>query len=90
MAKIKSIKCYNFVMLKGAAYMTFNIKFYDSYSQLIAIDFSNPIKNSKFLKTNEFVIYYKENNLAKKRFGIAISNKIDVRVSPLSINFFYA
>lgn len=39
-------------------------------------EFSNLIKNSKFLKTNEFVIYYKENNLAKKRFGIAISNKI--------------
>ena len=39
-------------------------------------EFSNLIKNSKFLKTKEFVIYYKENNLEKKRFGIAISNKI--------------
>lgn len=39
-------------------------------------EFSNLIKNSKFIKTNEFVIYYNENNLAKKRFGIAISNKI--------------
>ena len=39
-------------------------------------EFSNLIKNSKFLKTKEFVIYYKENNLNKKRFGIAISNKI--------------
>lgn len=39
-------------------------------------EFSNLIKNSKFFKTKEFVIYYKENNLSKKRFGIAISNKI--------------
>ena len=39
-------------------------------------EFSNLIKNSKFIKTNEFVLYYKENNLEKKRYGIAISNKI--------------
>ena len=39
-------------------------------------EFSNLIKNSKFIKTKEFVIYYKENDLNKKRFGIAISNKI--------------
>ena len=39
-------------------------------------EFSNLIKNAKFFKTKEFVIYYKENNLEKKRFGIAISNKI--------------
>ena len=39
-------------------------------------EFSNLIKNAKFFKTKEFVIYYKENNLEKKRFGLAISNKI--------------
>lgn len=39
-------------------------------------EFSNLIRNSKFIKTNEYVIYYNENNLNKKRFGIAISNKI--------------
>ena len=39
-------------------------------------DFSNIIKTSKFIKTNEYVIYYKENNLNTTRFGIAISNKI--------------
>ena len=39
-------------------------------------EFSELIKNSKFFKTKEFVIYYKENNLLKRRFGIAISNKI--------------
>lgn len=39
-------------------------------------EFSDLIKNSKFIKTKEFVIYYKENNIEKKRFGIAISNKI--------------
>ena len=39
-------------------------------------EFSNLIKNSKYIKTNEFVIYYNINNLQQKRFGIAISNKI--------------
>ena len=39
-------------------------------------EFSYLIKNSKYLKTKEFIIYYNENNLSKKRFGIAISNKI--------------
>ena len=39
-------------------------------------EFSNLIKSAKFFKTKDFVIYYKENNLEKKRFGIAISNKI--------------
>ena len=39
-------------------------------------EFSKLIKNSKFIKNNDFVIYYNENNLSKKRFGIAISNKI--------------
>ncbi|MBQ3021589.1 MAG: ribonuclease P protein component [Bacilli bacterium] len=39
-------------------------------------EFNDLIKNGKFIKNNEFVIYYKENNLNKKRFGIAISTKL--------------
>ena len=39
-------------------------------------EFSNIIKNSEFFKTNEFTIYYKENNFNKKRFGIAVSSKL--------------
>lgn len=39
-------------------------------------EFSNLIKNSNFFKTKDFVIYHKENDLSKTRFGIAISNKI--------------
>ena len=39
-------------------------------------EFTLLIKNGKFIKNNDYVIYYKENNLNKKRFGIAISNKI--------------
>lgn len=38
--------------------------------------FSDLIKNSKYFKIDEYIIYYKENNLNKKRFGIAVSNKI--------------
>lgn len=39
-------------------------------------EFSTLIKTGRFIKTKDYVIYYKENNLSKKRFGIAISNKI--------------
>ena len=39
-------------------------------------EFTDLITNSKFLKTKEYIIYYKDNNLNKKRFGIAISNKV--------------
>ena len=39
-------------------------------------EYSNLIKNGKFIKTKDYVIYYLNNNLDKKRFGLAISNKI--------------
>ena len=39
-------------------------------------EFSLLINKGKFLKTEDFVIYYKENNFNKKRFGIAVSNKL--------------
>ena len=39
-------------------------------------EFSTLIKTGRFIKTKDYVIYYKENNLSKKRFGIAISNKV--------------
>ena len=39
-------------------------------------DFTTLIKTGKFIKTKDYVIYYKENDLEKMRFGLAISNKI--------------
>ena len=39
-------------------------------------EFSILIKTSRFIKTKEYVIYYKENNLNKIRYGIAVSTKI--------------
>ena len=39
-------------------------------------EFSTLIKTGRFIKTKDYVIYYKENNLEKKRFGIAISTKL--------------
>ena len=39
-------------------------------------DFSTLIRTGRFIKTNDYVIYHKDNDLNKKRFGIAISNKL--------------
>lgn len=39
-------------------------------------EYSNLIKNGSYIKTKEYVIYYLNNDYNKKRFGLAISNKI--------------
>ena len=39
-------------------------------------EFTDLIKNGKFFKTNDYIIYYKESNLNKVRFGIAVSSKL--------------
>ena len=39
-------------------------------------EYSNLIKNGSYIKTKEYVIYSLDNELNKKRFGLAISNKI--------------
>lgn len=38
-------------------------------------EFNNLINNEKFIKNNNFVIYYKDNSYNYSRFGIAISKK---------------
>ena len=39
-------------------------------------EFNSLIKTGKFIKNEDYVIYYNENNLAKKRFGVAVSSKL--------------
>ena len=39
-------------------------------------EYSILIQTAKYIKSNEYIIYYKDNDLNKKRFGIAISNKL--------------
>lgn len=39
-------------------------------------DFNNIIKTGKYIKNNYFVIYNKENNLNKIRFGLAVGKKM--------------
>ena len=39
-------------------------------------EFTELITKSKYFKTKEYIVYYKDNDLNKRRFGIAISNKI--------------
>ena len=44
-------------------------------------EFSDIIKNSRYIKNNDFIIYYRDNNYNQKRFGIAISKKIGKAVT---------
>ena len=39
-------------------------------------EFNLLIKTGRFIKNDDYVIYYKDNNLQQKRFGIAVSNKL--------------
>ena len=39
-------------------------------------DFDNIIKKGKYIKNNEYVIYYIDNGKEKDRFGISVSKKI--------------
>ena len=57
MAKIKSIKFYNFVEIPGATSLSLNIYFYDVLGNLILMDFSNPISsNAIHCETSEYIV----------------------------------
>ena len=58
MAKVKSIKFYNFVELSESRYISMNVRFYDINGKLILIDFSNPMKmpTSTYCENSEYVV----------------------------------
>ena len=57
MAKIKSIKFYNFVELAGSDCVTVNVQFYDINGKLILIDFSNPISSTNtYSENSEYIV----------------------------------
>lgn len=57
MAKVKSIKFYNFVELAGSDCVTLNTQFYDINGKLILIDFSNPTSStSTHSENSEYII----------------------------------
>ena len=39
-------------------------------------EFTLLIKTGKFIKNHDFVIYYKDNDLSKIRYGVAVSTKL--------------
>ena len=58
MAKMKSIKFYNFTELSGSDGVTVNARFYDINGKLILIDFSNPMKTltSTYGENSEYIV----------------------------------
>jgi len=39
-------------------------------------EFNLLIKTGRFIKNDDYVIYYKDNNLLKQRYGVAVSTKL--------------
>ena len=57
MAKIKSIKFYNFVEIPGVVSLSLNVNFYDTLGNLILMDFSNPISlSATYCETSEYIV----------------------------------
>ena len=58
MAKVKSIKFYNFVELSGSYGTALNARFYDINKNLILIDFSNPIQTptSTYYEDSKYIV----------------------------------
>ena len=56
MAKVKSVKFYNFIEISGNQATTMNVRFYDMNGKLILIDFSNPISaNATYCENSEYI-----------------------------------
>ena len=86
MAKVKSIKFYNFVEISGVTSLSINVNFYDTLGHLILMDFSNPISLSTTrCETLEYIVtasnsynhtgHYLQNTFhtGNTNFGIGIS-----------------
>ena len=85
MAKVKSIKFYNFVELSGSTGVLINIRFYDIYGKLILIDFSNLISSTNtYSENSEYIITsyssYDTNHYPCCAFHIGNKN-IDLNIS---------
>ena len=80
MAKVKSVKFYNFVELNGSQATTMNVRFYDINGKLILIDFSNPIstsaircENSEYITTS-YSSYVGTTSYSNQSFHIGNKN----------------
>lgn len=58
MAKIKSVKFYNFTQIKNDKNINIFVKFYNAYGKLVILDFSNPISHAggTFCETTECIV----------------------------------
>ena len=82
MAKIKSVKFYNFVEVSESQYTSINVRFYDINGKLILIDFSNPTQtptatyceNSEYIVTSYSGGYYGVGNYPYQSFHIGNTN----------------
>lgn len=58
MAKVKSVKFYNFTKITNDKNICISVKFYDMHGKLVILDFSNPISQTSetFCETTECII----------------------------------
>ena len=91
MAKVKSIKFYNFVEVSGGLSTTLNVRFYNMNGKLILIDFSNPTQTptSTYCENSEYIVtsysggrFYGEKTYPHQAFHIGNKN-LNVNIPPI-------
>lgn len=93
MAKIKSVKFYNFVEISGASSLAINVNFYDAFGNLILMNFSNPISSSNtYCETSEYIItasrsYYATGHSLQNTFHTGNTN---FKIGMSAIGYFWA
>ena len=87
MAKVKSVKFYNFIELSGSVCTLMNIRFYDTNGKLILIDFSNLISSTNtHSESTEYIVTssgsYDVNHYPYQAFHIGNKN-LNLNISHL-------
>lgn len=93
MAKVKSIKLYDFVELKESRYTTFNVRFYDINGKLILMDFSNLISSTDtYSENSEYIVtsYSSYNNIRNYPYQTFHTANTNINLNLVQLGYAWA
>ena len=93
MAKVKSVKFYDFVELKESRYTTFNVRFYDINEKLILIDFSNLISSTDtYSENSEYIVtsYSSYNNVKNYPYQTFHTANTNINLNLVQLGYAWA